>query len=342
MDVVSLFTGAGGMDKGFEYAGFKILVAVESHPIVAKTYRLNNPSVNLIEGDIREVISDLKSYEGATLMIGGPPCQGYSLAGDMDLSDPRSALVFSFCDALEVIKPEAFVMENVDNLAKHDKFKMIRERLFERFGDAGFSFKVHIIDARRFGVAQKRKRMFIVGCKKKTPFSSHHLIGYEKPPVTVRQAISHLGRPGSSTNLYPANAKIVPIGKPQLRRTPFAGMLFNGQGRPIDLDGLAGTLPASMGGNRTPIIDQRWLNDSSKEPWVQTYYDLIKQGRTPSDIMIPDFMRRLTATEAAHIQTFPSDYVFAGTAPQMFSQIGNAVPCNMAQAVAESVREYML
>jgi DNA (cytosine-5)-methyltransferase 1 len=342
MDVVSLFTGAGGMDKGFEYAGFNIIVAVESNPIAAKTYRSNNPLVHLIEGDIREVVPDLKAYEGTPLVIGGPPCQGYSLAGAMDLSDPRSSLIFSFCDAIDVIKPEAFVMENVDNLAKHDKFKIIREQLFERFNCSGYDFKVHIVDSQRFGVAQKRKRMFIAGCKSKTPFSGHHLISYEKQPVTVRQVISHLGRPGSSTNLYPANAKIVPVGKPQLRRTPFSGMLFNGQGRPINLDGLAGTLPASMGGNRTPIIDQRWLNDPSMPPWVQTYYDLIKQGRTPTDIMIPDFMRRLTATEAAHIQTFPSDYAFAGTVPQMFSQIGNAVPCNMAKAVAEGVRDYML
>ena len=95
MDVVSLFTGAGGMDKGFEYAGFNIIVAVESNPIAAKTYRSNNPLVHLIEGDIREVVPDLKAYEGTPLVIGGPPCQGYSLAGAMDLSDPRSSLIFS-------------------------------------------------------------------------------------------------------------------------------------------------------------------------------------------------------------------------------------------------------
>ena len=342
MDVVSLFTGAGGMDIGFEDAGFRVVVAVESDPIAAKTYRMNNPHVKMLEGDVREAIPDLANYRGVTLMIGGPPCQGYSLAGGMDLEDPRSNLIFSFCDALEMVQPNVFVMENVDNLAKHEKFEEIRTRLYERFNKAGYQFKVHIVDAKRYGVAQKRKRMFIVGSKTKVPISGHHLLGFEQPLISVRKVIGHLGRPGSLNNLYPANAKIVPVKLPQLRRTPFAGMLFNGQGRVIDLDGLAGTLPASMGGNRTPIIDQRWLDDKTREPWVQSYYDRIKAGVAPSDICVPDFMRRLTVTEAALIQTFPKDYVFAGTVPQMFSQVGNAVPCKMASAVACAIKEYML
>jgi len=342
MDVVSLYTGAGGMDVGFECAGFNIVVAVESDPIAAKTYRLNNSHVKMLEGDIREIIPDLATYRGATLVIGGPPCQGYSQAGSMDLDDPRSNLIFTFCDALDVVQPDVFVMENVDNLAKHDKFEETRNRLYERFSAAGYSFNVHVVDARRFNVSQKRKRMFIVGSRKRTPFCAHHLLSYEKPLTNVRKVIGHLGRAGSATNLYPAKAKIVPVKNAVLRRTPFAGMLFNGQGRPIDLDGLAGTLPASMGGNRTPIIDQRWLDDGTREPWVQSYYDRIKQGAVPSDICVPDFMRRLTATEAALIQTFPKDYVFAGSVPQMFSQIGNAVPCNMANAIASAIKDYML
>lgn len=342
MDVVSLYTGAGGMDVGFESAGFNVVVALESDKIAAKTYRLNNPHVKMMEGDIREIMPDLVRYKGAKVMIGGPPCQGYSLAGIMDLADPRSNLIFTFCDALDIVQPDVFVMENVDNLAKHDKFEAVRERLYERFADAGYEFKVHIVDARRYGVAQKRKRMFVVGSKTKAPFSGHHLLSYEKPLTTVRKVIGHLGKPGSISNLYPAKARIVPVKNPVLRRTPFAGMLFNGQGRPIDLDGLAGTLPASMGGNRTPIIDQRWLDDKSVEPWVQSYYERIKGGTAPSDICVPDFMRRLTATEAALIQTFPPEYVFAGSVPQMFSQIGNAVPCNVAHAVACAVKDYML
>ena len=341
MDTVSLYTGAGGMDVGFEKAGFNIVVAVESDAVAAKTYRLNNPHVKMIEGDIREIIPDLVKYQGSKLMIGGPPCQGYSLAGVMDLHDPRSNLIFTFCDALDVVKPEAFVMENVDNLAKHEKFEAIRNRLYERFSDAGYSFKVHIVDARRYGVAQKRKRMFIVGSKTRTPFSAHHLLGFEKPLTSVRQVIGHLGRPGSQSNLYPAKARIVPVKNPVLRRTPFSGMLFNGQGRPIDLNGLAGTLPASMGGNRTPIVDQRWLEDETKAPWVQSYFDRIKEGTPPSDICVPDFMRRLTVTEAALIQTFPQDYLFTGSVPRMFSQIGNAVPCELAYAVASAMKEYM-
>jgi DNA (cytosine-5)-methyltransferase 1 len=342
MDVISLFSGAGGMDIGFEKAGFNIKVAVELDAIAAKTYRSNNPYTKLIEGDVGEVIPELIKYKGITVLIGGPPCQGYSLAGKMALDDPRSQLIFTFCDAIEQIQPKIFVMENVDNLAKSDKFADAREALFNRFSKMGYDFKVHLVDARRFGVAQKRSRMFIVGGKSRRPVNGHHLLEFEKPLTTVRKVIEGLGAPGSATNLYEAKARIVPVKKPVLRRTPWAGMLFNGQGRPVNLDALSGTLPASMGGNRTPIIDQRWLNDATQTPWVESYFTRIQQGEVSTDIIVPDFMRRMTVTEAARLQTFPANYVFSGSIPQMFSQVGNAVPCDMAYAIALAIKTHML
>ena len=125
-----------------------------------------------------------------------------------------------------------------------------------------------------------------------------------------------------------------------MRRSPYAGMLVNGAGRPIDLDGIAPTLPASMGGNKTPIVDEAALNDPSKENWFVGYHAGLADGTlVPCSVEVPDTVRRLTIRECALIQTFPRDYEFRGPRSKQYKQIGNAVPCLFAKAVAESVRD---
>ena len=110
---------------------------------------------------------------------------------------------------------------------------------------------------------------------------------------------------------------------------------FNGQGRPLDLDKPSSTLPASMGGNRTPIIDQEQL-DSGAEPWIREYHSRLMRGRPPLK-KVPKRLRRLTVDEAAAIQTFPHDLEWAGPQSAQFRQIGNAVPPILAKAVATSL-----
>jgi DNA (cytosine-5)-methyltransferase 1 len=132
-------------------------------------------------------------------------------------------------------------------------------------------------------------------------------------------------------------AKVTPAKKPVLRRSPFAGMLFNGQGRPLNLDAPAPTLPASMGGNRTPIVDQHQLENGG-ECWVVGYHEHLWNGGAPYE-RIPKRLRRLTLEECTAIQTFPSNYEWAGRLSSRFKQIGNAVPPRLAFHVAVAVRE---
>jgi len=155
-------------------------------------------------------------------------------------------------------------------------------------------------------------------------------------PRTVRDALQTLPRYGQPGNDSRCTARVTPAASPVLRRSPHAGMLFNGQGRPLDLDAPAPTLPASMGGNRTPIIDQAQL-DSGGVPWVVGYHRHLRGGGSPVDA-IPPRLRRLTVEEAAAIQTFPPAWAFFGTQSAQFRQIGNAVPPRLAYHVALAVR----
>ncbi len=146
-----------------------------------------------------------------------------------------------------------------------------------------------------------------------------------------------LGRAGAEGNNRICKAKVTAAAAPILRKSPYAGMLFNGQGRPLNLDGHSATLPASMGGNRTPIVDDYALYEG-KRPWVEEYHETLMRGDAPIDWKsVPTRLRRLTIDEAAAIQSFPRSYRFFGGQSSVFKQIGNAVPCDLAAAVGSAV-----
>ena len=127
-----------------------------------------------------------------------------------------------------------------------------------------------------------------------------------------------------------------------MRKSPYAGMYFNGQGRPIDVDGYANTLPASMGGNKTPFVDEDYLYGEASSDWVVDYHRGLMEGTiVPEFKEAPERLRRITIREAARIQSFPDNYVFCGNKGAIYTQIGNAVPCRMAEAVAKAVIAYM-
>lgn len=146
-------------------------------------------------------------------------------------------------------------------------------------------------------------------------------------------ALPNYRQPGNGSI---CTAIITPARNPVLRRSPYAGLLFNGKGRALNLDAPAPTLPATMGGNRTPIIDQRQLDGDASENWVVAYHRRLTSGHGPI-AEVPKRMRRLTVEEAAALQTFPTTWQFVGPQSSRFRQIGNAVPPRLARAVAKQV-----
>lgn len=341
--VLSLFSGAGGMDVGAVNSGLKVIAASELDHHACNTYRKNHPNTEVIEGDIDEHLERLYKYKGVDIVIGGPPCQGFSVAGKMDASDPRSKLVFTFCDVVTNTQPKAFIMENVKSLGSLEKFRHIREEIFRRMEAAGYTVSMNILNAKDFGVPQSRERVFFIGVKKQfSSVNSISFLRFKTPAISLRKAIGHLGRAGSINNPNITKAKITLALNPVLRKSPYAGMLFNGQGRPLNPDTWSSTLPASMGGNRTPIIDEDHLYDNEPS-WVEKYHKGILEGKTKSEYAdAPARLRRLTIDEAAIIQTFPNNYQFTGPQSKIFSQIGNAVPCKLAEVVICAVKDALL
>lgn len=345
MNAISLFSGAGGMDIGFERAGVSILWANEFNSDAVETYRTNHPHTYVEHADIREAKKSLYKYRSKDiqLVFGGPPCQGFSVAGKMDPTDERSTMIWEFFDVVEMVSPQFFVMENVKALGELTRWKQVRNKIFNRAKELGYYCFSRILNAADFGVPQKRERVFFIGVRSgdiniENAFDAI-VESKKKPRSTLRDCLLSVGVAGTPENPLSCTAKISLATNPVIRKSPYAGMLFNGMGRPLDFEGQSNTLPASMGGNKTPIVDERLLHDPSAEKWVEKYHESLVNNSLNQEVSVPNFLRRLTIKEAAAIQTFPPDYIFRGGKSSIYRQIGNAVPCNLAQCVAETVIE---
>ncbi len=344
---VSLFTGAGGMDVGFEKAGVEVVFANELMEEAAETYKANHSSGIMVNDDIHHIFETFRDFKNVDFVFGGPPCQGFSVAGKMDPDDKRSKLIFTFLDVVEKIKPRAFVMENVKALGTFSKWQPIRERYIERASKMGYMCVPFVLNATEYGVPQKRERVFFIGFKNSHDIFMKHtmqslLDAQKEIAPTVREVLESLGPAGTELNPDTCTAKITFASCPVMRRSPYAGMYFNGQGRPIDVDGYANTLPASMGGNKTPFVDEDYLYGDATEDWVVDYHRKLQNGKIEPEFKeVPSRLRRITLKEAARLQTFPEDYIFCGSVSKIYKQIGNAVPCKLAEAIAKATICYL-
>ena len=216
LKVISLFSGAGGMDIGFRQAGFDIAVAVEQDSSCCNTLRVNNPDLSVIEGDVNKISTDeilraakLTPLEAA-LVIGGPPCQSFSLAGKrMGLDDDRGLLILEFARVVKEALPKAFVMENVKGMLNWEKGKAIdavlnefKEHVLFEGKEYYYEVTYKVMNASEYGVPQNRERLFIVGNRigktftfpEKTHGKENNDIFKSslKPLVTAWDAFGHL------------------------------------------------------------------------------------------------------------------------------------------------------
>lgn len=203
MNVIDLFCGCGGFSKGFEQAGFDIRLGIDIWQDAVTTYKANFPHAATIVGDISTLTGeDLLAAAGMSanevdVIIGGPPCQGFSLSGKRMLDDPRNILYKSFVRMVETIQPKAFVMENVPGLVRLFNGQ-VKEQVIEDFTNIGYKVEMRQLTASDFGVPQARTRVFFVGINKdkiKNPtyiFPTETHGANKKPYVTCKDALSDL------------------------------------------------------------------------------------------------------------------------------------------------------
>lgn len=162
--VVSLFSGGGGLDLGFKAAGFKIIWAIDNNQNAVNTYKANIGE-HIICEDINK--TDVKDIPHADIVIGGPPCQSFSLAGNRNADDDRGKLVWTYISIIKEIKPKAFLFENVTGLlsAKNAKGEKVIDLLKTAFREIGYTITMQVVNAADYGVPQRRKRVIIVGLK---------------------------------------------------------------------------------------------------------------------------------------------------------------------------------
>ncbi|WP_435868755.1 DNA (cytosine-5-)-methyltransferase [Aliarcobacter butzleri] len=196
-NVLDLFSGAGGMGYGFKQAGFNIVLANDVFKEASLTYKRNNPGVNFVEGsitekEVKEKIIAISEKNSIDIIIGGPPCQGFSLAGKRLSDDPRNFLYKEFVSLVDRLKPKVFVMENVTGILSSNGGKTF-ESIKSEFSALGYSISAKKLLASDYGVPQKRKRVFIVGTYNvECIFNPKKIILDEKDYISVDDAISDL------------------------------------------------------------------------------------------------------------------------------------------------------
>lgn len=325
LPLVDLFSGAGGLSLGLTSAGFKPIVAVEIDPYACETYGALHPSTDLLEADIRQI--GFRRLRGEVAVVaGGPPCQPFSTGGlRRGGDDPRNGFP-AFVRALREIQPEAFLIENVAGLGR-GRARSYLQALIVELESLGFDVSWQMLAAADYGVPQRRERLFIVGTRGQAfdfPAPSHGpgRLSPWVPAGTVLKVDQPFGEPNPSIVTYARN--------PDLRPSPYDGLLFNGGGRPIDLAAPARTILASAGGNKTPFVDTLGV--------VPPYHAHLMAGGQPRKGRVPG-ARRITVAESAALQSFPRNLRFAGPRTAQYTLVGNAVPPRLAAALGAALVE---
>ncbi len=332
MKVISLFSGCGGLDLGFKKAGFRVPVANEFDKKVWETFKINHPDTHLIENDIRKVNKDdiIPFINGdVDGIIGGPPCQSWSEAGSLrGIEDARGQLFFDYIRILKDFQPKFFLAENVSGMLS-DRHSDAVKNIIVLFEDAGYDVSLNLVNAKDYGVAEERKRVFYIGFRKDLKINFRFPKGSTKDDnkkITLRDIIWDL-----QDTAIPAGLKNSHNPHAINNNEYFIGSyspIFMSRNRVKNWDEQAFTVQAS--GRQCQIHPQA----PKMEKYGKNDYRFVK-GKE-------DLYRRMTIREVARVQGFPDDFRFiyedTNTAYKM---IGNAVPVNLAYEIACAIKDYL-
>ena len=341
LTVLDLFCGCGGLSLGFQQAGFNVKLGIDAWEDAIKTFNFTHKSAKGIVADLFSIspqeISKTTGLDTVDIIIGGPPCQGFSIAGKRMIDDERNQLYKSFVEFVSFYRPKAFLMENVPNVMSMGK-GVIKEQITQDFEKLGYHISSKILMASDFGVPQNRRRAFFIGFKENcnfefpTPFTNQAVTSFdaisdlpdysvsdgEKYPIDIQSEYQKFMRENSlglyNHQITQHNEKTVSI----ISLVPDGGNYKD--------------LPEEF--RKTRNVNIAWTRLNSQKPsfTIDTghrHHFHYKFNRVP------------TVRESARIQSFPDNFIFLGTKTSQYKQVGNAVPPMLAKILAIQIKKYL-
>lgn len=344
--VLDLFSGVGGMSYGFEMAGFDIIAAVEFDKVIAESMSKNHKKTKMYIGDIRDIKPETvkKEVGKIDIIIGGPPCQGFSLKGQRKgLDDERNFLFKEYIKYVKFFKPSYFVIENVPMILSTNN-GYFKDEILKEFTSMGYCVDYGVLDTSEFGVPQKRKRAVFIGTLKKNKiFLPKNKV---EKVITTWDAISDLAYLNSGEGDFKSNYKKTPQTQYQIKMRKNSKTLYNHSSTNhsiVALDRLSRIPPEKGKEYLTEKISstfgQTWgrLEKNKPSPTIVTRFDTPSNGKNSH----PFLNRAITPREAARIQSFPDSFIFYGNKSSVIKQIGNAVPPLLGKVIAEQILEHI-
>lgn len=335
LNVLDLFCGCGGLSKGFEQVGYNILLGIDFWDVSLKTYKHNHKSSDTLLADLSVFDpSKLQLDKTVDVIIGGPPCQGFSLAGKRNVDDPRNKLYQAFVKTVAHFKPKAFVLENVPNLISMAG-GAIKDAIIRDFEALGYHVVYKVLTASDYGVPQRRRRVFFVGILDKN--KNFKYPEPNKKEVTTSEALSDLPENSVADG---SSYSCEPLSEYQKEMRKNSKVVFNHQisshseqtKKIISLVPDGGNykdLPEELQGTRRVHIAWTRFNSAKPSNTIDTghrHHFHYKYNRIP------------TVRESARLQSFPDDFEFLGSKTDQYKQVGNAVPPKLAESVAKQLK----
>ena len=363
------FCGAGGLSCGFHRAGFRLSLANDIQDCCIDTITLNHPEVpekHMVAGDINDVIkniSQISRYSKVDVVIGGPPCQGFSMANRQRLiDDPRNHLYKSFIQAINILQPKFFVMENVRGMLG------VKNQIVEDFNAIGYSATAHLLNAKDFGIPQNRERVIFIGNRlginNEELFDNLFRISESKDKVTLSDAIADL--PGLQAKRVPNQTEVEDNESgytfalnPACHMNDYVSWVNDGKAnclifnhkarynneRDIEIFGRLNPGDNSADPKIADIMPYKRREKIFKDKYFKLEPDKICKTITAhmkydcNMYIHPSQARGLTPREAARIQSYPDDYFFRGSYTKTYMQVGNSVPPLLSEAIAQVIKE---
>lgn len=347
---IDLFSGCGGLSIGFERAGFDIVAAVEYDKTISESYAFNHPKTKMINDDIKNVDnSNIFHFEDADIILGGPPCQGFSMAGSRNrngfIDDPRNYLFRHYFNIVKIVKPKFFIIENVKGILSMKNGAIFAEikRLFEdstEFNGEPYHINYRVVKASDYGIPQKRERTIIIGSKneidlnyeiEKTKKNIMEIYPDFFESVSVWDAISNIPDPTIDGRVICND----PVNNYQLYLSSENNITYNHNATKHNENAIKRMAKIHINENYLSLDENinsihsgsyGRLDPDGMAATITTRFDTPSGGR----FIHPYLNRTITPREAARLQSFPDSFEFIGSKTSVCKQIGNAVPPKLA------------